>query len=311
MEKLRKQYILLLKYATLAATVVISFFSLGLSLVIVLLLNIRVIRNSLFGRLPFNIEETPWGKIRTEEYLPGIFLDIYYPKTDRPEGTVLFAHGGGWISGYRRQPNNVSWYRFMVSRGFIVATIEYSRGYKAGIDRLIDEFTGAVQYLSKQAAVLGLKQEKISIMGLSAGGHLALLGGMKNPSQVKNITAYYSPCDLLDIWNSTSLFARFSVTTVIKRLPYKKKSKDVYRRYSPVRHVSAQAPPILLVHGLKDSIVPCQSSITMYETLIREGCPAKLLIHPTGNHGFEFVLKDERTRDIIEETLKFWSNADG
>lgn len=301
----------MLKYITVAATVIISFFSFGLSLLIVLLLNIGVIRHSLFGRLPFDLEETPWKKIRTEEYLPGILLDIYYPKTESPKGTVLFAHGGGWISGYRRQPNNVSWYRLMVSRGFVVAAIEYSKGYKAGIDRLIDEFTGAVQFLSEQAEALGLKQEKISVMGLSAGGHLALLGGMKNHALIKNITAYYSPCDLLDIWNATSLFARFSVTTVIKRLPYKKKSKDVYRRYSPVRHVSAQAPPILLVHGMKDSIVPCRTSVTMYKTLIQKGCFAKLLIHPTGNHGFEFVLKDKQTRDIIEETLEFWSNADG
>ena len=309
MKVLRQKYILMVKYLALALTLILSFFSVGLSLVIILLFNIRGIRRSVFGRLPIDTERKPWKQMRSEEYLPGKFLDIYYPEGAPPKGTILFAHGGGWISGYRKQPNNVSWYRVLVSRGFAVAAIEYSRGYTAGIDLLVDECSAAIGFLSRRSDDLSLNKSGISVMGLSAGGHLALLAGMKHKGFVKSITAYYSPCDLLDIWEASSIFARISSAAVIKRLPFKQKSREVYRHYSPIRHVSVGTPPILLVHGMKDSIVPYPSSLKMYRKLKEAGCPVKVLFHAKGRHGFEFVLKDRRTREIIEKTIDFWSTV--
>jgi acetyl esterase/lipase len=270
------------------------------------LLNIRGIRQALFGCLPFSLEKRPWGKVLTEEYLPGKNLDIYYPTNGKNRGTILFAHGGGWISGYKRQPNNLSWYRFIVSRGFTVSAIGYSRGYTAGIEQLIQEFSAALSFLSQNKGRLKLKEEKISVMGLSAGGHLALLSGMRNRSLVKNITAYYTPCDLFDIWDATSLFARFSTASVLKRLPYRRRSRAIYKQYSPIQHVSQKTPPVLLVHGARDSIVPYKSSLKMYTMLKLHDCSASLLLHSTGEHGFEFVLKDQRTKTIIEKTSSFW-----
>jgi len=73
-------------------------------------------------------------------------------------------------------------------------------------------------------------------MGLSAGGHLALLAASRIPERVKNVVAYYSPCDLLDIWTSTSIFARLAAATTLKRLPTR--AKDMYERYSPINNIT-------------------------------------------------------------------------
>jgi len=59
------------------------------------------------------------------------------------------------------------------------------------------------------------------------------------------------------------------------------------------------------VHGLKDSVVPYFSSVKMFKNLREKGLPAKLLLHPKGDHGFEFVLRDRKTVDIIEKTAQF------
>ncbi len=293
---------------------VLAFTNFLLFLIVVMILNIPLLRKSIFGRLPTDTKELRKSNVlsnhETYEYLPGLFLDVFYPpifnvskKSQHVKGIVLFAHGGGWISGYRRQPNNISWYRYLVSKGFIVATIDYERGYKAGIEKLIEELLQAVVFLENHLAnKLGIN-EKVSLMGLSAGGHLALLATSRIPERVKNVVAYYSPCDLLDIWHSASIFARFAAAATLKRLPTR--AKDVYERYSPINNIAENYPPTLLVHGLKDSVVPYFSSVKMFKNLREKGLPAKLLLHPKGDHGFEFVLRDRKTVDIIEKTAQF------
>ncbi|GAB4315636.1 alpha/beta hydrolase family protein [Pseudothermotoga elfii] len=86
------------------------------------------------------------------------------------------------------------------------------------------------------------------------------------------------------------------------------KSKDIYEKYSPVNYVTSMSSKILLVHGIKDSVVPYTSSVKMFKKLRQKGCTAKLLLHPKGNHGFEFVLKDHKTVEILKKTIDFLTN---
>ena len=52
----------------------------------------------------------------------------------------------------------MSWYRYLVGKGFIVATIDYSRGYKAGIE-VYRWLLEAVEYLSKRLEALGIDKQ--------------------------------------------------------------------------------------------------------------------------------------------------------
>ncbi len=295
-------------------SLLLAFSNFLLFLIILIIANIPVIRKSIFGKLVLDTKDLRKSNIlsfhESFEYVPGLFLDVFYPsflkssdELKQLKGIVLFAHGGGWISGYRRQPNNVSWYRYLVSKGFIVATIDYERGYKAGIEKLISELIVALSFLKGYLSSKFGFDRKISLMGLSAGGHLALLAASRIPEEIESVVAYYSPCDLLDIWRSTSLFARFSATTTLKRLP--QRDRTIYENYSPINNVDKNFPPTLLVHGLKDSVVPYVSSVKMFKRLRELNIPVKLLLHPRGEHGFEFVLRDSKTIDIIEKTALF------
>ncbi|UXF01523.1 peptidase S9 [Fervidobacterium riparium] len=316
--------ILVLKAIVYVISLIIGLSNFLLFLLILLILNIPLLRKSVFGRLPTDTKALrKSGVLRfyeSYEYLPKLKLDIYYPVgyfhknashmtqdmreeiVKSAKGIVLFAHGGGWITGYRRQPNNTSWYRYLVSEGFIVATIDYARGYKAVIEQLVDELGIALQFVKgimKKQRV----ERKISLMGLSAGGHLALLTASRFPEDVDSVVAYYVPCDLLDIWKSPSIFARIAAATTLKRLP--NKDRYIYEKYSPINNLNRNFPKTLLVHGLKDSVVPYHSSVKMFKKLRENGITSKLLLHHFGNHGFEFVLRDKRTVDIIEKTCAF------
>ncbi|QTA37378.1 alpha/beta hydrolase [Thermosipho ferrireducens] len=288
-----------------------AFVNIGIFIFIIVILNIPLIKRTVLGKLPIKVPKKSWEFIKTVQYKKRLFMDILYPSSGMPPfPVVIFAHGGGWITGYRRQPNNISWYNYLVFNGLAVVSIDYRYGYLYDIEDLLDDYEDAINYIYMNAPNLKLDPKNISLMGLSAGGHLALCytfirNNQKRPT-IKNIVAYYAPSNLLDLWShdSTSIFAKFAVATTLKRIPGK--SRELYMKYSPINFVPKKnSPPILLVHGMKDNVVPVKSSIKLYKTLKTNGTNAKILLHPEGNHGFEFVLKDELTKKILQKTVEF------
>ncbi|ACM23591.1 alpha/beta hydrolase [Thermotoga neapolitana] len=300
---------LMIKTVLLIFSFVALFSNALLGLFFFFLLSLPLVRNALLGRLPVKLKKSVTGRVYTYEYKEGLKMDIYYPSVKRKSYPfVLFAHGGGWISGYRRQPNNISWYRFLNANGFAVATFDYRYGYFHFIEDILEDLKSAISFLNENKEYLMMKT--LNLMGLSAGGHLVLYHAMRVSKEGKkdfdgHVVAWYAPCDLLDLWSleTTSLFARFSVATTLKGLPLRK--REDYEFYSPVHWVTPKAPPTMLVHGMKDEVVPYVSSVKMYKKLRENGVTTKLRLHPKGKHGFEFVLKDSLTVKFLYETVSF------
>ncbi len=53
----------------------------------------------------------------------------------------------------------------------------------------------------------------------------------------------------------------------------------------PVRNVTKDYPPTLMIHGTKDTDVPHQQSVMMAEQLTKRGVEHKLISIPGGEHG--------------------------
>ncbi len=274
--------------------------------------NIKLIRRSVFGRLPCKISKDISKGPFSHTYTRRLKLDLYYPsKKEAPFPLVIFAHGGGWITGFKRQPNNISWYRFLNSQGFAVASIEYRKASYAKIDDIISDYSQAIEFLRENASQLGLDSNKVILMGLSAGGHLALYYAARKSflnslsKSIKAVVAFYAPCDLSDLLSEevTSFFARFALVTTVKTLP--SRNSAICAHYSPITWVNSSMPPVFLVHGLRDSVVPAKSSIKMYVKLRKFNVKAVLRVHPKGDHGFEFVRGDAFTYKILDDLKQF------
>jgi acetyl esterase/lipase len=248
-------------------------------------------------------------------------LDCRYPEERREKyPVVFFAHGGGWISGFRNQPNNVSWSKYLASKGFAVVSIDYRYGINNSMEDILEDYSDALEFVREKSQMLRLDTSKMALMGLSAGGHLALLYAAYYTSPqakvtrkervyrmkgIKAVVAFYAPSDLKDIFvkDNKSLFARFATRTTLKGFP--DESDDVYRRYSPIYWVSSCMPPVFLAHGKDDTVVPCNSSIKLAKKMKACSVDYKFYVHKRGNHAFEFVLKDFKTIKILETTINF------
>jgi len=273
--------------------------------------------NLLFRKLPFHIKkdiqvDTQVYKITDNK--KELKMDLYYPeKKQNKYPTVLFAHGGGWISGFRRQTNNVSWCKYMAANGFLVCSIDYRLGISNTMNEILEDYEDALIYIKDNSKELKIDTEKINLMGLSAGGHLSFLyaayhSAMMNEKEmegIKSLILYYTPYDLKDIFkkDTKSLFAKFAVLSTMKARP--NDNELDYEFYSPKHWINEHLPPVFLAHGKIDDTVPFYSSVKIAKKLKHYNVPFEFLVHKQGGHTFEFYMNDYQTTKIINRTISF------
>ena len=103
-------------------------------------------------------------------------MDLYFPPKEKgPSPVVINIHGGGWNKGVKESQTGFSTF---FKAGFAVANIEYRLTSQATAPAAIEDTRCALIYLIKNARELNIDVNKIVIMGGSAGGHLALMGGL-------------------------------------------------------------------------------------------------------------------------------------
>jgi len=220
-------------------------------------------------------------------------LDFYRPKGGgkSPRPCIVWIHGGGWERGNKGGNAAPRLAPFVRTGDYVAASIGYRLSGTATWPAQIHDCKAAIRYLRANAGQLGLDPERIAVWGSSAGGHLAALLGtsgdvkeLEGPlgptgvsSRVAAAVAYCGPAD----------FAAFGLDSERLNRPgqsvYKlfggpvQEKKDAARAASPVTHVSRDDPPILLVHGTNDQVVPIDQSRRLHRALQAAGCDVTLV----------------------------------
>jgi acetyl esterase/lipase len=219
-------------------------------------------------------------------------LDIYKPKAGGNGAAVLLLHGGGWSRGSKDvlAPHATA----LVEQGFVAIASEYRLTGEARFPAQIHDAKRAIRWARSHAGELGFDPDHLCLEGHSAGAHLALLaagtpddarldppegaGGVS--AAVAAVAAIYPPVlfHLGDARPSGSLPAR--------SLPGADESEESVMLASPIEHVSPALPPVMLLHGDADKVVPVSAS-RRYEERVR-AVGGKVDLHIFGGlpHGF-------------------------
>ncbi len=210
-----------------------------------------------------------------------IGLPVLENSTNRP--AVLWLHGGGYAFGSRKQMAGMV--EFTASLGYVSATADYRLTTEGA--RLTDIYADARDaylYLRDHATELGIDPDRVSVGGESAGGHLALLVGLKEPG-VRSIIDIYGPTDIVEFygqsrltWKETTL--RMAMGTTPQEDP------EGWRSSSPVNLVSSNSPPILILHGTKDDIVPFSQAELLRDRLCQAGARCVFAPVDGADHGW-------------------------
>ncbi|MDP3746470.1 MAG: alpha/beta hydrolase [Phenylobacterium sp.] len=219
-------------------------------------------------------------------------LDVYVSPqaSERPTPVLVYFHGGAWWKGAR--PENWKGFSSYLSAGFSVVTVGYRLAGVARAPAAVQDARCALDWVGENAEIYGFDPDRIVLMGTSAGGHLALMAGMlteddqldppgcSGPPRPAAILNYYGPADL-DI--RTPAGARHpSVARWIGDGPG---AAALQRKLSPKNHVRAGLPPIFIVHGDADPVVPVEGSIRFKKSLDAAKAPSALYVVSGGGHG--------------------------
>jgi acetyl esterase/lipase len=206
-----------------------------------------------------------------------LLLDVHVPRdADGPVPWVLWIHGGGWENGDRRTTPE-SWpegwfYAALVEAGLGVVTTDYRLSAEAVHPAQLEDVRAALAFARGHADVLGLDPSRVGVAGESAGGHLAALLALTaagGPDAVQAAALLYAVTDLTTEHDLEHLGEHDRDDAPESRMLGIPPERDLDRAAdaSPVHHVTADAPPTLLVSGDRDAVVPLVQSERLHRAL--------------------------------------------
>jgi acetyl esterase/lipase len=228
-------------------------------------------------------------------------LDLHLPA--RREGAVpvvVWIHGGGFSSGDRRQlPSTMapgSVFDALLEAGLAVASIDYRLSGEARFPAQRDDVNAALDYLRASADTLGVDPRRIAVWGESAGGTLAALAALTS-EHIAAAVLWYAPTDL-----ATAQYDRptGSVSKLLGGPP--SQHPELAAQASPISHVTAAAPPTLLVHGTADEAVPAEHSRRLHDLLQAAG--VRSVYQPVHGAGHELADCPDVAR-LVADSVRF------
>ena len=209
----------------------------------------------------------------------------------------MFVHGGGWVLGNRS--GRPDWNRWLNQLGYEVFDVEYRMPPPERWQDEIGDVKAAVGWVAAHADDYKVDPARITMMGESAGGNLALLAAYSMgdpqlppstdvaPVAIRSVVDLYGPTELAMLYGSSA--SRHFVQTVeakyIGGTP--EKFPERYRVLSPLYHISAQTPPTIAFHGASDRVVPLDQATTLDQALSKAGVAHETYILPGNDHGFD------------------------
>lgn len=251
-------------------------------------------------------------------------LDIYRPAggaagggAERgPSPAVIQVHGGGWLSGSRYE-QGIPLLNHLAAIGWVGFNIDYRLSPQATWPDQITDVKRAIAWVRDNAAELGIDPEMIAITGGSAGGHLTALAGLTEndpafqpgfesaDTSVAAAVPFYGVYDLTD---SAGIYYPQMRSWVFEKIVVKagfEQAEQVYRDASPYWQVHSGAPPFLVIHGERDTLVPVADARAFVARLREVAADRVRYIElPGAEHAFD-LWPSERTAKVAEAIGRF------
>jgi acetyl esterase/lipase len=232
---------------------------------------------------------------------------------------LVQIHGGAWTMGDTRYQGYPLVSR-LTAAGWVCVPITYRLSPKATFPDHIVDVKRAIVWVKEHIAAYGGDPNFVVLTGGSAGGHLSALAALSpndpafqpgfegSDTSVQGAVPLYGIYDLRD-WDGRGgppHALRLIERSVLKTSPAS--DPELWRRASPISWVGPDAPPMMLVHGTNDSLVPVDGARRMAEALRRSSTqPVVYAELPYAQHAFDLYgsLRTRYTVRAIERFLAY------
>jgi predicted esterase len=252
-------------------------------------------------------------------------FNVYQPAEPNGLG-IVFINSGGWKSpfwqflsdddgGGRRllsraeiegmnPRHGVASPQPLLDQGYTVFDVRHGSSPRFTLPEIVSDLRRAVRFVWLHASDYNIDPERLGLWGASAGGNLSLILGTTSEvgvdesedpmgsvsGRVSAVVCYYGASDLTR-WVTPERLDRFAAMRF---------DRDRYPDYSPIRFASADDPPILILHGDQDDLVPIEEGRTMHEALIAAGARSKFVVIEGAGHPFIGAEVDRAATEMVD-----------
>lgn len=199
-------------------------------------------------------------------------LDIYRPAGMTGLPVIMIVHGGGWCVGDRQWMDDFA--RFLAEQDYLVATVSYRLAPVFPYPAACEDMLTAAAWLVEHAAEYGGVATRFGALGVSAGAHLVTWLATEPKTPLTCCASWAGPMDMRrePVTYPYRSYGLAFMGACIHDAP------DAYVAASPLFRLTSAAPPLLLVHGLADEVVPVDHARWMLDRAKEIGAPVEAML---------------------------------
>jgi acetyl esterase/lipase len=247
-------------------------------------------------------------------------LDILTRRRRPPEGApvLVYIHGGAWVIGDKRQ-QGIPMMHELVQRGWVCVAINYRLSPRATWPAHIIDCKRAVAWVRQHIAEYGGDPGFVAVSGGSAGGHLSSLlaltpnepawqpGFEDLDTSADACVPFYGVYDMTGDPDRSGAYGP-GLLELLERRVMKTRAVDnptQFEQASPDHRVTPAAPPMFVLHGSNDTLVPVAVARHFVDQLVAVSeAPVAYAELPRAQHAFE-VLASIRSRHTTMGAVRF------
>ncbi len=256
-----------------------------------------------------------------------LLMDVYHPA--KPNGFgVIYIFGSGWSApldyGARPLKNSAEGLAALafplVQSGYTVFAIDHRALPRFHWPAEIEDAQRAVRFVRFRAKQFGVNPARIGAVGYSSGAHLAALLGMmpgtgdsndsdpvqQQSARVQCVIGAAMPSDLSYLAKTTEgmmVLSAFLGKPAPKTAAASAAILKLLDEASPIHFVKAGVPPILLIHGDADDVVPYEESQQFEKALDAAHVKTKLITVRGGTHQSIIQLQRDEYRSLLVQWM--------
>jgi predicted amidohydrolase YtcJ/pimeloyl-ACP methyl ester carboxylesterase len=213
-----------------------------------------------------------------------LLADIAYPSSGDRLPAIISVHGGRWRAGNRTDASSIKvaqWAGF----GFFAMSIDYRLvGGSPAPASYLDTLC-AIRWVHAHAQEYKIDPARVYLIGQSAGGQLVSLVATLGDGPFKRSGGWDDARS--DVRAVISVAGPYELNTLSWGNLWTPVGEDVEaarKAASPMTHISAKMPPILIIHSDDDRSVPIQQAVDFAEAVKKAGVQTRFTHYTDKGH---------------------------
>jgi acetyl esterase/lipase len=259
-------------------------------------------------------------------------FDVIVPEKQN-KAAILNIVSGGWVSRAASTMSTESYSQF-TDKGYTVFVITHCSQPRYNVPEIIHEVQRAIRFIRFNAAGYGIDPNKFGVTGGSAGGHLSISTAVFGKdaiseqeyrvihaiaedhkvdpvelvsSKVQAVACFYPPTNFVNYidrntnWFDFPMVRNVSANGSFVATPDSSREfqNEALKAISPYFFISDKIPPICIIHGTADTLVPFSQSVSFIAKLMEYNIPYLFVPREAKGHGWH-------NDSIDHETLGRW-----